>query len=61
MLDRELLQIGRLVRDLQAAALLADGCHTHRRQWRRKRMSQHSLTVAHPEEIGALQPAPRTG
>lgn len=35
MLDKELLQIGRLVRDLQAAALLANGCYTHRRQWRR--------------------------
>jgi hypothetical protein len=35
--DRQLQQIGRLLRDLQAATLIAHGCRTHRRQWRKKR------------------------
>lgn len=36
-LDRQLQHITRLLADLQAATLLAHGCHTHRRQWRNRR------------------------
>jgi hypothetical protein len=35
--DRQLRQIAGLVRDLQAATLVAHGYHTHRRQWRKIR------------------------
>lgn len=35
--DRQLRHIAQLLRDLQAAALIAHGYHTHRRQWRRRR------------------------
>lgn len=36
-IDRQLLQTARIVRLMQRATLIASGCHTHRRQWRRSR------------------------
>ena len=35
--EQTLDEIGSMVRSITRAALLAAGCHTHNRQWRRKR------------------------
>jgi hypothetical protein len=35
--EATLAEVDRIVRDLAAAVLIAAGCHTHRRQWRRQR------------------------
>ena len=37
LLDGEIAEYAELVRTLTAAALLASGCHRHKRQWRVKR------------------------
>jgi hypothetical protein len=35
--DRQIDELGAQVQDLVTAFLLADGCHQHKRQWRRQR------------------------